>query len=99
MADDAFLVEDVDGGPSMHVPLCGDRAGCVAVDGLPPGDALILQDLVQRLTASVAVDSDEREWLVLQVRHHLLLMRNHCAAGASPESPEVEHDDFASIIG
>src|ERR1041385_6247272 len=94
----AFLIEHVDVRPVVDVPLSCERAGCGAVYDLTPGDALLFEDLLKRLTASVAIDSDECEGFVLQLCDHGLLMRNHCAAGASPESPEVQDDDLSPII-
>src|SRR6266478_7876217 len=59
---------------------------------------LIRYGTLGRFPGVVAVHTYERERLVLQTLNERPLVGIHGPAGASPVSPEVEHDHLAAII-
>src|SRR5262249_32884959 len=50
VADDALVIEDIDGRPAMHVPCAGDGAGgAAAVPPGTPGNALLFHHLLESI--------------------------------------------------
>src|SRR5262249_33829614 len=74
--------------------------GCFgAVPPVGPGHRFPIKELLEFLLLLVDAQTDERERLVLQLRHHLPLVRDHGLARPAPRGPDVEHNDLALVVG
>ncbi len=98
VADDAFVIQDIDRRPGRNIPLRGDwAAGSPAVPEGSPCDILLLGRLLQPLFR-VTVDTDQNKRLVREFFDERPLVWVHSPAGASPIAPEIDHHDFSAIV-
>ena len=98
--DDALVVEHIDGRPSSNCPLVGNRPLC-ATGTIPeraPSDAHLLGLFAVEVLVLITIDTNQGKRLILQTFHERPLVRDHFHARGSPESPEVEHHNFAPIV-
>src|SRR5262249_5137428 len=100
VADDAIVIDQIEGGPAMDLPLLGDRSlrAHLAVPERAPGDALLLVLLLESFLVLVAVDAEESEGPAIELLHERPLVWEHRDAGRSPVPPEVEEDHLAPVV-
>ena len=99
VADHTLGIDQVQRGPTLHVPSLGNRAtGTPAVPERPPGNSLLGTHLPDCLSVLVTIDADDGEWLAFQPFHERPLVGHIGPARPSPVSPEVEQHHLPPVI-
>ncbi len=86
--------------PSFNFPIT--RYGtCSAGSTIPkaaPGYGAIGHQSFWNLAVRVAIDADQRKWFPGKLFNERPLVRIHFHTRRSPMTPEIEHDNFASVV-
>src|SRR5262245_46242125 len=99
LANDALVIDQKESWKGLDLPLLANRSASGAVLPAPPVDLVLLHVGLEGGDAiPVGVDAEQGEGLLGELRHERPLLGKHPHAGPSPESPEVDKNNFSAIV-
>ncbi len=96
-----MVVDEVNRRPPSDIPKAGNlpSGSQISAPETAPVDRLLFETSMELVEVSITIHSYQGEWSCCHFLHERPLVGVHRPAGSSPVTPEIEENDFSSIIG
>ena len=91
------MVNQVECGPATNSPNCGDFPVFLFIGKVAPDSRAIGNKFLEAFFF-ITVDSYDGERTSFQLLHERPLVWKHCLTRASPNPPEIQQDNLASVF-